>query len=69
MAGMATRSRWTDERLDDAFSQLRAEIAGLRADLREFRRELQESRRWLIGTFATVVLGMLAILVELGIQG
>jgi hypothetical protein len=70
---MATRSRWTDERLDDAFAQLRSELRELRQEMRdefrELRREVLESRRWLIGLFASVLLFMVAILVELGVQG
>jgi hypothetical protein len=65
---MAAPSR-TDERLDDPFAVLRADIAEIRADLGELRRESQESRRWLMGTFATMVLGLVAILVQLNLQG
>jgi predicted RNase H-like nuclease (RuvC/YqgF family) len=63
------RMRWTDERLDDAFAHLRGDIAELRADIRELRHELQEMRRWMIGMFGTMVIGMLAILAEVAIQG
>ena len=77
---MATRSRWTDERLDDAFALLRADIAELREelrgfqrdireDLRELRRQLYGTHRWLIGLFATFVLGFIAIVVEIGVKG
>ncbi len=59
---MASRTRWTDERLDDLVAQIRAGI-------RDIRRELQENRRWLIGMFGTMVLGMVAILIEVAIQG
>jgi len=58
--------RWTDERLDDAFMQLRGEVLELR---REMRAEFHEMRRWMIGIFGTTVVGMLAILIEVGIQG
>ena len=78
--GMATRSRWTDERLDDAFGQLRADIASLRDELRAFQREvrdelrelcgqLHETHRWLIGLFAAFVLGFIALIVEICVQG
>ena len=67
--GMESRTRWTDERLDDAFAHLRGDIAELRADIRELRREFQEMRRWMIGMFGTMVIGMLAILAEVAIQG
>jgi len=59
---VASRTRWTDERLDDLVAQIRAGI-------RDIRRELQENRRWLIGMFGTMVLGMVAILIEVAIQG
>jgi hypothetical protein len=72
MTTMATRSRWTDERLDDAFTQLRAELREfkleVREQLREIRHELRETRRWMIGLMASYILGVVAILVELGIQ-
>jgi hypothetical protein len=73
---VATGSRWTDERLDDAFTELRGAIAELRADIREIRqelrelcRELYETRRCLLGMFATQVLGFIAIVVEIGVKG
>jgi uncharacterized protein YdhG (YjbR/CyaY superfamily) len=64
-----SRTRWTDERLDDAFAHLRADLAELRADIRELRRELQQMLDWMIGMFGTMVLGMLAIVVEVATQG
>jgi hypothetical protein len=66
---MESRTRWTDERLDDAFAHIRGDVAELRADIPELRQELQEMRRWLIGMFGTMVIGMQAILAEVAIQG
>ena len=70
--GVESGTRWT-ERLDDAFAHLRGDIAELRAEVLELRREMraefQEMRRWMIGMFGTMVIGMLAILAEVAIQG
>ena len=68
-----SRMRWTDERLDDSFGYLRGDIGRLRGEMLELRREMRaefhELRRWLIGIFGTIVVAMLAILIEVGIQG
>ena len=45
---------------------VRTELIELR---REMRAEFQEMRRWMIGMFGTMVIGMLAILAEVAIQG
>ena len=39
------RTAWTDERIDDAFTQLREELRDMRAEMREGFRDLREEIR------------------------
>lgn len=51
------------------FGELRGEFGGLRAEFGQLRIEVHESKRWLIGLVVTVFVGLLAIVVQLGLQG
>lgn len=51
------------------FRELRGEFGGLRAEFGQLRLEVHESKRWLIGLVVTVFVGLLAIVVQLGLQG
>lgn len=63
------RVAWTDERLDDAFGQLRSEIRALRSDIRAMRSDLSAWQGqiaqigWAFA--AAVLLGLVALLVAL----
>jgi len=51
------------------FGELRAEFSGMRTEFGQLRIEVHESKRWLISLVATVFVGLLAIVIQLGLQG
>jgi chromosome segregation ATPase len=51
------------------FGELRGEFGELRGEFGQLRVEVYESRRWLIGLVVTVFVGLLAIVIQLGLQG
>jgi hypothetical protein len=53
------RTAWTDERIDDAFAQLRDELRDMRAEMREGFRDLREEDRSIRGEIAQIKLFML----------
>ena len=61
------RTAWTDERIDDAFTQLREEIRDLREEMRtgfaDLRGESRDGLREVRGQIATLKLFMLGGLV------
>ena len=60
------RTAWTDERLDDAFAQLREEMrefrAEIRGEIRELRRELHselsQMKLFMLGSNVTILAGI-----------
>jgi hypothetical protein len=66
------RTAWTDERIDDAFTQLREEVRDMRAEMRDGFREmrdgfhgLREEDRSIRGELAQMKLFMLGGLVTI----
>ena len=51
------------------FGELRGEFGSLRTEFGQLRLEVHESKRWLIGLVVTVFVGLLAIVIQLGLQG
>jgi uncharacterized coiled-coil DUF342 family protein len=59
------RTAWTDERIDDAFSQLRGEMREMRQEFRELRHDLHEEFRDVRAELSQIKLFMLAGLVTI----
>jgi hypothetical protein len=57
------RTAWPDERIDDAFTQLRDEMREMRQDMRETRQERRAESRALRGDLAQMKLFMLGGLI------
>ena len=51
------------------FRELRGEFGELRTEFGQLRMDVHESKRWLISLVATVFVGLLAIVIQLGLQG
>jgi hypothetical protein len=59
------RTDWTDERIDDAFSQLRDELHDMRSEMREGFRDRREEDRSIRGDIAQLKLFMLGGLITI----
>ena len=56
---------WPDERIDDAFAQLRGEVRDLRNEMRgefrEFRRELFQMKLFMLGGYVTILAAIVGL--------
>jgi hypothetical protein len=59
------RTAWPDERIDDAFSQLRDEMRELRQDMRELRSEVHadiaQMKLFMLGGLVTLLAAFIAL--------
>ena len=56
-----SRTRWTDDRIDDL-------AAEFREGFRELREEMREIRRWTVNQWATTVVGFVAVLIQTSLR-
>jgi hypothetical protein len=59
------RTPWADERLDDAFAQLREEVRDLRAEMRaglaDVRREIAQLRIFMFGGLVSILAAVIGL--------